>query len=202
MTHFGDVYRDLVEAGAVDIDARPKLPGVAKSGDDVLQYLAVCRPVIEWALREAILREPRLAVLDGSRIHGLSFVEGRAVSVAVDGTQLATDLVVDAMGRRSPTPGWIADAGGADEPTDSSDCGVVYYSRYYRTRPGVERPDGPWVLGPRGDTGYFGYTTFPGDNATFAVVLAVPRGTATGACCAKWPRLTQPSRPSPRCRCG
>jgi hypothetical protein len=35
-------------------------------------------------------------------------------------------------------------------------------------------PDGPWFLSPRGDLGYLGYATFPGDNRTFAAVLAVP----------------------------
>ena len=32
------------------------------------------------------------------------------------------------------------------------------------------------MLGPRGDLGYLGFATFPGDNGTFAVTLAVPTG--------------------------
>ena len=32
------------------------------------------------------------------------------------------------------------------------------------------------MLGPRGDLGYMGYTTFPGDNRTFAALLSVPPG--------------------------
>ncbi|MCZ3388123.1 MAG: hypothetical protein LH645_03165 [Actinomycetia bacterium] len=125
--------------------------------------------------------ESLIVVLDRSKVESLRFVSGRVVSAGVGGQQLATDLVVDAMGRRSPTPGWIRDAGGSEELTDSSDCGAVYYSRYYRTRPGAVRRDGPWVLGPRGDTGYLGFNTFPGDNDAFAFVLAVPtRETRTG----------------------
>ena len=50
----------------------------------------------------------------------------------------------------------------------------MYYSRYYRQRPGFELPDGPWFLSPRGDLGYLGFASFPGDNRTFAAVLAVP----------------------------
>jgi len=52
----------------------------------------------------------------------------------------------------------------------------VYYSRYYRLRVDFELPDGHWFLGPRGDLGYMGYSTFPGDNRTFAALLAVPPG--------------------------
>jgi 2-polyprenyl-6-methoxyphenol hydroxylase-like FAD-dependent oxidoreductase len=52
----------------------------------------------------------------------------------------------------------------------------VYYSRYYRTRPGFALPDGPWLLSPRGDLGYCAYASFPGDNGTFAGLLAAPPG--------------------------
>ncbi|MCZ3388122.1 MAG: FAD-dependent oxidoreductase [Actinomycetia bacterium] len=45
--HFSDVYRDLIDAGAVDVDARPKRPGTVVPEDEELQYLAVRRPVIE-----------------------------------------------------------------------------------------------------------------------------------------------------------
>ena len=61
-------------------------------------------------------------------------------------------------------------------PVETSDCGVIYYSRYYRIRPGFELPDGPWLLSPRGDLGYLGFASFPGDNGTFAALLAVPTG--------------------------
>ncbi len=32
---------------------------------------------------------------------------------------------------------------------ESSDCGVTYYSRYYRQRRGSQLPDGPWFFSPR-----------------------------------------------------
>jgi 2-polyprenyl-6-methoxyphenol hydroxylase-like FAD-dependent oxidoreductase len=82
---------------------------------------------------------------------------------------LACDLVVDALGRRSSL-------GQQRSAAETTDCGVVYYSRYFRLRSGQELPDGPWLLSPRGDLGYFGYASFPGDNGTFAGLLAVPPG--------------------------
>lgn len=180
--HLPDVYAALISAGAHDVDARAKLPGEVRPEDVDLQFLAVRRPMIEWALRLAVSEEPNVQVEAGVRLTGLSVKGGRVEAVRIDGSDRAFDVVVDALGRRTTTSGWFAKAAGIQEPDDgpdgsrSSDCGVVYYSRYYQIRPGFELPDGPWVLGPRGDLGYLAFATFPGDNGTFAVTLAVPTG--------------------------
>ena len=57
MRNLPDVYATLIEAGARDVDLRPKLPGQPGPQDEDLQYLAVRRPLIEWALRRAVSRE-------------------------------------------------------------------------------------------------------------------------------------------------
>lgn len=168
-----DVYAALLAAGATDLDGRAKLPGEIRPEDEDLQFLAVRRPLVEWALRRAVRDEPAVDVIEGAHITGLTVEHGRAQAVQIDGSDLAVDLVVDTLGRRTPTARWAGD--GVADP-ESSDCGVVYYSRYYRIPAGVDLPDGPWVLGPRGDLGYLGFATFPGDNGTFAVTLSVPTG--------------------------
>jgi 2-polyprenyl-6-methoxyphenol hydroxylase-like FAD-dependent oxidoreductase len=178
-TRLPDVYEALLAAGARDVDARTKMPGAPvaeEAGDEDLQFLAVRRPLIEWALRRAVEHEPGIEVRDGVRVDGLVVEGGRVTGVRVEGATVDAAAVVDALGRRTPTGGWLADAGVGSAPTETSDCGVVYYSRYYRQRPGFELPDGPWVLGPRGDLGYAGFATFPGDNGTFAALLSVPSG--------------------------
>lgn len=154
------VFESLLAAGAHDVDTARKLSGPRQAGDEELQYLAVRRPLIEWALRRAVMGEPAIEVRSSTRVDGFHD-EG-------------ADIVVDAMGRRTPTPGWFPDAA---EPA-TSDCGVVYLCRYYRQRPGFELPDGPWLVSPRGDLGYLGYATFPGDNGTFSALLAIPSGVA------------------------
>ncbi len=90
-----------------------------------------------------------------------------------DGT-IDADLVIDAMGRRTPTPSWIAAAGARPMPERTNDCSIIYYCRYYRTREGVTLADSPSVPGPRGDLGYAAFTTFPGDNRTFCALIATP----------------------------
>ncbi len=146
-----DVYDDLIAHGAWEVDLRPKLPGPLQDEDELLQYVAARRPLLESALRRAVLAEPRITWHRSRRVTELP----------------EADLVVDALGRHTCLR--------VEEP-ETSDCGVVYYSRYYQQRPGFSLPDGPWLLGPRGSLGYFAFSTFPGDNDTFATLLAVPPG--------------------------
>ncbi len=176
---FPDVYQALLNAGAHDLDLRPKLRGPLRPEDDELQILGVRRPLIEWGLRWAVLREPGVTVRSELRVVGLDGMSGdtpRVAGVRTSDGLLRADLVVDAMGRRSPVPDWIEGLGGRRMGEASSDCGVIYYTRYYRVRDGASLPDGPWAPTPRADLGYGLFSTFPGDNGTFAGLIAIPPG--------------------------
>lgn len=174
--HFSDVYTLLRSSGANELDVRPKLPGKLEPADVDLQFMRARRPLIEWAFRKAVLGQPGIEVHSPCSVRGIRFERGWGVGVKVDGGTLDVDVVVDAMGRRSALRAWLQAQGLASPAQRRSECGVIYYSRYYQLRPGCELPDGPWILGPRGDLGYMGYSSFPGDNGTFATVLAVPTG--------------------------
>jgi 2-polyprenyl-6-methoxyphenol hydroxylase-like FAD-dependent oxidoreductase len=176
MASLPDVYASLLEAGARDVDLRPKLPAAPTPQDEDLQYLGVRRPVLEWAMRRAVGNEPLIEVHPRVRPTGVQLSGGWVRGVDLPASSMTADLVVDALGRRTPTDGWLAGQSVACRPVQSSECGVVYYSRYFRQRPGFELPDGPWLLSPRGDLGYLGFASFPGDSRTFAAVLAVPTG--------------------------
>jgi 2-polyprenyl-6-methoxyphenol hydroxylase-like FAD-dependent oxidoreductase len=179
---FPDVYADLLAHGADDIDLRPRMPSGVRP-DDAYAYIGVRRPLLEWALRRAVHAEPHIDVRDSVRVTGVRLDGEQVTGVEVDGAVADASLVVDAMGRRSPMRRWLTEAGRPEEPVESSDCGVVYYCRYYRVRQGRELPDGPWLLSPRGDLGYLAFSTFPGDNGTFAALFAAPSGVT------EWRRL-------------
>jgi 2-polyprenyl-6-methoxyphenol hydroxylase-like FAD-dependent oxidoreductase len=170
-THLPDVYDALLDAGAAEVDLRRKLPGDPLPEDEALQYLAVRRPVIEWALRRAVGAEPGIVTRANVRVRAIATDGGRVAGVRGDDGEHPADLVVDAHGRHAARAGGLLAHAAA--PATSS-CGVVYYSRYYRCRPGFELPDGPWFLSPRADLGYLAYASFPGDNGTFAALFAVP----------------------------
>jgi 2-polyprenyl-6-methoxyphenol hydroxylase-like FAD-dependent oxidoreductase len=183
LTTFPDVYEALLAAGAWDLDLRPRIRGRETRPDDAeLAFVAARRPLIEWALRRAAAAQSNIVLRGGVRATGLEASSGNGTGEAgphvhgartTDGT-MAADLVVDAMGRRTPTPDWIQAIGGRPMPRRSEECSIIYYCRYYRIRDGRTLPEGPWLPGPRGDLGYGAFSTFPGDNRTFAALLAFP----------------------------
>lgn len=176
---FPDVFDALIDAGADDIDLTRKLVGQRLPGDEDLRILGVRRPLIEWALRRAAVAEPDIELRASTAVLGLLGLEGEVphvTGVRTSGGDIDADLVIDALGRRSPTADWIRGLGGTPMAEQSTDCGVIYYTRYYRVRPGQSLPDGPWLPTPRGDLGYGLYSTFPGDNGTFAGLIAIPPG--------------------------
>lgn len=173
-----DVYDDLLAAGAFEHEVWRKAPAGAPFEDPDLVYLCVRREVIEWALRKAVLTEPNITVHSQTQVAGLFGDEGpvphiRGVLTST-GERIGGDLVVDAMGRRSPVASWLPALGGRPPEVNSSECYAVYYSRYFQIRPGNRFPDGPWLAFPLGDLGYARFSTFIGDNLTFAIVLMVP----------------------------
>lgn len=177
---FPDVYQALVQAGALEYDCARIVPGERQANDRELVALAVRRPLIEWALRDAALREPAVQVWSEVKVAGFLGTAGpvpRIQGVRLrSGEEVPGDLVVDALGRTSSAPAWIAELGGVPPCVETSPCGLVYFGRYFRLLPGSQFPEGPWLtcFGPRVDLGYAMFSTFIGDNRTFAVVWGVP----------------------------
>ncbi|HET9155893.1 MAG TPA: NAD(P)-binding protein, partial [Myxococcaceae bacterium] len=171
--HLPDVYASVLEAGAEELDLRPRLSGPSRPGDEDLVYLGVRRPLIEWALRRSVRAQPEIELLTDTRVLGL-LGDSRGVEGARTGRgDLRADLVVDALGRTSPTPAWLSEIGLPPPALESSDCEVLYYTRYYRVRQGETLPEGPWVPTPRGILPYCLFSSFPGDNRTFGALLAI-----------------------------
>jgi 2-polyprenyl-6-methoxyphenol hydroxylase-like FAD-dependent oxidoreductase len=146
-----DVYDTLLACGADEVPLWKKLPGTPTEDDRELVFLAARRPLIEWVLRRAVDAEPLAEVRPGTRVDGLLVEPGAPVRIAGvrtrAGEEIRGALVVDAQGRKTGTPGWLAEIG-AHVSQESSPCGIVYYSRYYELAPGQEFPEGRWLFGP------------------------------------------------------
>ena len=117
------------------------------------------RPVMEAALARVAERIPGVEIRRGTAVGGLLLgpevvagVPHVAGVVTPAGEELRADLVVDAGGRRSAFPSWLAAAGGPSIPEERADAGFVYYCRHFCSGDGsVPSPIGPAAPGLRLD---------------------------------------------------
>jgi 2-polyprenyl-6-methoxyphenol hydroxylase-like FAD-dependent oxidoreductase len=173
----------LLAAGCVWFDPFDSLPPTIEDrsprpGDDRLRYVTGRRPVFEAVIAAAANDEPRVSSRRGVRLAGL--VAGPEVIAGTphvggvrttDGEEIRADLVIDAMGRRSPSAKWLVEIGAKEPYVEAEQCGFIYYTRYFT---GAVRPMrmGP-ALSPYGS---FSLLTLDGDNDTWSVTLFTASG--------------------------
>jgi len=151
----------------------PALAGEPRPGDDRFHFPTGRRPTVEAVFAGAARHHPGVTVRRGVGVDGL--LTGASVVDHVPhvtgvrtkgGDELRADLVVDAMGRRSPLADWLAALGARPPEMESEDQGFVYYTRYYA---GDAVP--PMFGPPLAPMGTFSLLTLPGDNGTWSVTL-------------------------------
>lgn len=118
--------------------------------------LLVSRPMLEAHVRRRLRAQPNVRLLDRCRVTSLDVDRGgtRVIGVNVglgDGSPstLLADLVVDASGRGSRSPAWLAALGFTPPVEEKVDVGICYTTRLYRRRPGDL--DGKRAVIVRGD---------------------------------------------------
>lgn len=177
------LLHDLLAAGATELRFTENLPVEMidrdpRPGDEDLVALACRRTTFEWVLRRDAIASRGVAMIEGTVAglltgpevaQGVPHVNGVRLS---DGRQFGGDIVIDASGRRSPLPAWLADIGAAPVPEHEEDTGIVYSSRFYRLRPDADEPSQEGPIG--GDLGYLKFAVFVGDNRTFSITFGIP----------------------------
>ncbi|MEU9331752.1 FAD-dependent monooxygenase [Streptomyces sp. NPDC048290] len=101
------------------------------------QVFTASRDLTDSVIRAQVLKDPRVTVRTRTRAVALLGDARRVTGVrvrAADGTEraLCADLVVDASGRATRTPGWLARLGITGLVQDEIDSGLAYASRFYR----------------------------------------------------------------------
>ena len=193
---------DLLAAGASELRFTERLPETMtdtspRPGDEDLVALACRRTTFEWVLRRDALESRGVRMVQGA-VRGLvKGVRGTDVGgVALeDGSSLSADWVIDASGRRSPLPAWLAALGGPPLVEREEDTGIVYSSRFYRLRSDAELP--PMVGMTAGDLGYLKFAVFVGDNDTFSITFGVPTEDADLRALLREPGFTLAARAIP-----
>lgn len=145
---FPGLTDELVAAGAplgdLLADSRACFGGHRlRQGPSGLTLLCVSRPTLEAAVRRRVADLPQVTLLGERDIVGLlaspdgDAVVGARVIARADGSaeeRLAADVVIDATGRGSRLPGWLADLGYVPPRQERTKVDVGYASRHYRVR--------------------------------------------------------------------
>lgn len=185
------LLEELLAAGCRELTFAESLPATLRAGyvpdpaDRDLTILTSRRTTLEYVIRNHVAGLGNVTIETGVRVRDLVLKESpagtdvpprvRGVMAETDDAPLAprlADLVIDASGRLSQVPAWLA-ARGIRVPETTAPCGIVYYTRHYRLNPGMDEPARGRVPGA-GDLGYLKYGVFPGDNGCFSITLAVP----------------------------
>lgn len=177
--HMPDVLERLRTIGVREIglaeSAPPGMSFVGRPDDEDAVLLACRRAAFEWALRESVRRLPKVDVREGVMVDGLvsTAVDGarpivRGVRLS-DGTVVSADVVVDALGRRSRSPDWLRAAGAPAPKERGVECGIFYYTRFYRLLHGKPPTGGTGLVA--GDLGWVKLAIFPGDAQTFSITV-------------------------------
>lgn len=140
---FPDIEGDLEAVAGTPIDlmqeTRWKIDGRFRPrfASDYRAY-ALGRPALESIVRRRVARLDDVTFTYGQVVKGLTFADG-----AVSGVRLATgetlhaDLVVDASGRGTQVPRWLAEAGFETAPVDTTELDLTYTSCVIAPKGGV-----------------------------------------------------------------
>ncbi len=138
---FPGISRSLMDGGAVACDVcRDGIwfhEGGCLSrflGD--LEGLVMSRPFFEWQVRERVRRLGNVMIAEGCSVDGLLMDDERrrVVGVRTDSGTVPADLVVDASGRGSPSPRWLAEFGYPKPPEERVEVALAYTTRWFRRR--------------------------------------------------------------------
>lgn len=125
------------------LEAPEQLHGGVRPDDGRYGLVTGRRVLVEKVVAELAEKTPGLTVRRGVAVAGLltgaSVVPGVPHVTGVrteDGSEIAADVVIDASGRRSALPSWLAATGARPPLEELDDSGFIYYGRHYRSEDG------------------------------------------------------------------
>lgn len=186
---YPELRERLLAAGCRELRFADGLPKTLRESyrpqpiDDDLTILSSRRTTLEYVMRRYVQECTGVVFDNETRVTGVVIEGGGASSVPpvltglrVDGgsgeSVVSGQRFVDATGRTTRFPGWLAEHG-IEIENDVEDTGILYFTRHYRLRSGYEEPERGRVPG-NGDLGYIKYGIFPADNRCFSLTLALP----------------------------
>ena len=182
---FPDLLAELTAAGAARIHWPSEVLWLSPRGwgsrtPAGVMLISCTRDLLEHAIRRRVVTNPRVRVLDehdatglltphGSRARHVAGVRVRSRATG-DDTELEADLVVDASGRSSRAPEWLALLGYRAPGETVINSFLGYASRIYE-KPKGERDWKALLLQPRPPTGTRAGVLFPVEGGRWHVTL-------------------------------
>jgi 2-polyprenyl-6-methoxyphenol hydroxylase-like FAD-dependent oxidoreductase len=168
----------LVAAGALTMSMFAQIPdamtGPKGPADERFTLLTARRPLAEAVFAASAGATPGVTVRRGVAVAGLHVADPAVSPPHVSGVvldsheTLEADLVVDAGGRRSPLPRWLADVGARPAEEALEESGFAYYGRHFRSADGGL----PAIMGPAvQEYGSLSVGLLPADNGTWSVTI-------------------------------
>jgi 2-polyprenyl-6-methoxyphenol hydroxylase-like FAD-dependent oxidoreductase len=182
-SHLPDVKQALIHAGCITFDPLATMPPTItdrarREGDERFTTITGRRPTVEYAVASVAenLLPIRRGVAVASLLNGPSAMKGipHVTGVrTIDGEEVSADLVIDATGRASKLPDWLAAIGARRPIEEAEDVGFIYYSRYFRAKNGVVPP---YRSGIHTYFHSFELLTLPGDADTWSMTVFTSAG--------------------------
>ncbi|MEO5840055.1 MAG: FAD-dependent oxidoreductase [Acidimicrobiales bacterium] len=176
-----EVVVALEADGALRINPFATMPDSVSGGwqpeDTRFESITGRRPMVEAAFARVVDANPKITVRRGAAVRGLlvdkpaptNGVPCITGAVTEDGEEFRADLVVDAGGRRSALPAWLAAIGARPPLEQREDCGFVYYGRYFRSEDGSL----PFAFGaPLQHYESFSTIALAADNGTWGIGIS------------------------------
>jgi flavin-dependent dehydrogenase len=118
-----------------------------------LNGVLMSRPLLETTLRHHVQQLRNVRIFADRHVMSLLTRNGRVTGVLMQERgeapiECAADLVVDASGRSSPSPGWLEELGYGKPPVDEVVVDIGYTTRTFKRLPGELDGDAGVVLAP------------------------------------------------------
>ena len=184
--NYPDLLDELLAAGARKMTFADMVPKQLANqyqpepGDEKLWMLLCRRATIETVLRRYVEREPNLKIRSQTFVTDVLVTQTQTdtgeKTLSVTGLELtdrqngnaksihSADIVVNASGRADKFYTWLK-AKGAQITEQRDDAEIVYYTRHYALRDGVQEPERDSDNPSAGDLGYLKYGVFPAITA-------------------------------------
>ncbi|MFI5643172.1 FAD-dependent monooxygenase [Kitasatospora sp. NPDC051705] len=145
------IRQQLADAGATRVAVSGDLKWLSSAGwmaqyPAQLGFLSCTRPVLDKVVLDRVRTEPSIEFLEGVDVVGLLGSARAVTGVRIrergpergEVREIPAELVVDAAGRSTSVPQWLAELGHPAVPEERVDAGASYSSRIFHRPAGVD----------------------------------------------------------------